>query len=68
MKTRFRPYSLDQILLLPPDLRDWLPDDHLALFISDVVDELDLSKIFGVCQHLVGLLCDRRAENLRVST
>ena len=48
MKTRFRPYSLDQILLLPPDLRDWLPDDHLALFISDVVDELDLSKIFGV--------------------
>ena len=48
MKTRFRPYTLDQILLLPPDLRDWLPEGHLALFISDVVDTLDLSAIFGV--------------------
>src|SRR5207249_10674710 len=31
----FRPYDLDQRLLLPPDLREWLPDDHLALFVSD---------------------------------
>ncbi len=43
----FRPYSLDQRLLLPPDLREWLPEGHLALFISDVVDELDLSAIFA---------------------
>lgn len=41
----FRPYSLDQRLLLPPDLREWLPEGHLALFISDVVEELDLSVI-----------------------
>src|SRR5206468_3144518 len=41
----FRPYDLDQRLLLPPDLREWLPDDHLALFVSDVVDRLDLSAI-----------------------
>lgn len=41
----FRPYSLDQRLLLPPDLREWLPEGHLALFISDVVEELDLSAI-----------------------
>src|SRR5436309_11220128 len=41
----FRPYDLDQRLLLPPDLREWLPDDHLALFVSDVVDGLDLSAI-----------------------
>ena len=41
----FRPYSLDQRLLLPPDLREWLPEGHLALFVSDVVDELDLSSI-----------------------
>ncbi len=41
----FRPYNLDQKLLLPPDLRDWLPEGHLALFISDVVDALDLSAI-----------------------
>src|SRR5213083_850424 len=41
----FRPYDLDQRLLLPPDLREWLPDHHLALFVSDVVDGLDLSAI-----------------------
>ena len=32
-------------MLLPPDLREWLPEGHLALFVSDVVDELDLSGI-----------------------
>ena len=46
MDKRFRPYEMDQALLLPPDLRDWLPEEHLALFISDVVDALDLSAIF----------------------
>ncbi|MBI4422851.1 MAG: transposase [Elusimicrobia bacterium] len=45
MTKSFRPYDLDQPLLLPPDLRAWLPEGHLALFISDVVDELDLSAI-----------------------
>jgi transposase len=38
-------YDPEQRLLLPPDLRDWLPEGHLALFISDVVDALDLSAI-----------------------
>jgi transposase len=33
----------DQPFLLPPDLRDWLPEGHLAWFILDVVDQLDLS-------------------------
>jgi transposase len=32
----------DQSFLLPPDLRDWLPQDHLAWFVLDVVDQLDL--------------------------
>ena len=41
----FRPYDLDQQLLLPPDLRDWLPEGHLALFVSDVVDALNLAGI-----------------------
>jgi len=45
MNKTFRPYDLNQRLLLPPDLRDWLPEGHLALFISDVVDELDLSAV-----------------------
>jgi transposase len=38
-------YDPEQKLLLPPDLRDWLPEGHLALFISDVVDQLDLRAI-----------------------
>src|SRR5437879_5891429 len=47
MTKAFRPYTLDQQLLLPPDMRQWLPEGDLALFISDVVDELDLSVIYG---------------------
>ena len=41
----FRPYDLDQPYLLPPDLRSWLSEGHLALFVSDIVDALDLSPI-----------------------
>ncbi len=40
-------YDPEQQLLMPPDLREWLPEGHLALFVSDVVDELDLSAILG---------------------
>ena len=36
----------DQPFLLPPDLRDWLSDDHLAWFILDVVDQLDLGVFY----------------------
>jgi len=46
MKT-FRPYDPDQPFLLPPSLRDWLPEDHLASFISDVVGTLELSAILA---------------------
>ena len=47
MKT-FKPYTPDQLLLLPPALQDWLPEDHLALFLSDVVDHaLDLTPILA---------------------
>lgn len=45
MSKRFRPYSLTQRLLLPVDMREWLPEGHLALFIVDVVAALDLSQI-----------------------
>jgi transposase len=37
----------EQELLLPPSLRDWLPDDHLAWFVLDAVDELDLSAFYA---------------------
>ena len=47
MTKTFRAYSLDQQLLLPPDMRSWLPEGDVALFVSDVVDQLDLSAIYG---------------------
>src|SRR5215211_2392896 len=37
----------DQVLLLPPDLRSWLPAGHLALFVIDAVDELDLAAFYS---------------------
>ena len=45
MSKTFRPYEPDQISLMPASMRDWLPSDHLAYFISDIVDNLDLSAI-----------------------
>ena len=48
MAKTYRPYVPEQDLLLPPSLRDWLPDDHLVYFVSDVVDALDLSAIMSV--------------------
>ena len=45
MAKGYRPYLPEQDLLLPPSLRDWLPEDHLVYFVSDVVDQLDLNKI-----------------------
>ena len=45
MSKTFRPYEPGQQLLLPAALQEWLPEDHLAYFISDVVDQLDLSAI-----------------------
>ena len=46
MTTRlFRPYDPEELWLLPPSPRDWLPEDHLAYFLSDLVDELRLKPI-----------------------
>jgi transposase len=44
----FRAYDPDQVLLMAPSLADWVPDGHLARFVSDLVDEaLDLSAIYA---------------------
>jgi transposase len=48
MARTYRPYLPEQDLLLPPSLRDWLPEDHLAYFVSDLIDQLDLSAITTV--------------------
>jgi hypothetical protein len=45
MPTSYSPYQPAQDLLLPPSLRDWLPQDHLAHYIGDTIDELDLSAV-----------------------
>ena len=45
MAKTFRPYDPDQLLLMPPALADWVPEDHLARFVSDVVDTLELTAI-----------------------
>jgi transposase len=43
----FRTCDLDQPFLLPPSLQDWLPENHLARFVAELVPGLDLSKIYG---------------------
>ena len=48
MPKGYRAYLPEQDLLLPPSLRDWLPEGHLAYYVSDVVDQLDLSAIQAV--------------------
>jgi transposase len=47
MGKTFRSYDLNQRLLMPPDLRDWLREDHLALYVSDVIEQLDLREILN---------------------
>ena len=39
------PYVPQQDLLLPPSLRNWLPEGHLAFLVNDLVEQLDLSSI-----------------------
>ena len=39
----FVPVDRGQLMLMPPSMADWLPDDHFAWFVIDVVDEFDLS-------------------------
>ena len=68
MPHHFRPYQPDQPLLLPPDLRDWLPEDHLVYTVSELVDALDLAAFYApammvkilVYGYATGVLSSRR--------
>jgi transposase len=51
MAKTFRPYQPEQGFLMPPSLSDWLPAGHLAYFVSDLVDQLDLSAIESVYEE-----------------
>lgn len=46
MGTNFRPYQPNQMFLMPPCAKDWLPEGHLAFFISETVDRLDVSAFY----------------------
>ncbi len=50
MPKGYRTYLPEQELLLPPSLREWLPENHLVYFVGEVVDQLDLSAIHAVYQ------------------
>lgn len=54
MAKQFLECSFDQPYLLPPDIRDWLPSGHLARFLADVADQLDLSKIYAAYERRDG--------------
>lgn len=47
MGQKFIAADREQVLLLPPDLREWLPADHLARFVIDAVEELDLAAFYA---------------------
>ncbi len=51
MAKRYRLYEPDQLFLMPPSLREWLGEDHLAYFVSDLVDDLSLSEIEAVYEE-----------------
>ena len=44
---RFRPIDRKTAYLLPPSVEDWLPEDHLARFIVEALEALDLSELIG---------------------
>ena len=45
MAVSYRAYQPDQCGLFPVSPRDWLPEGHLVFFISETVDQLDLSEL-----------------------
>src|ERR671939_2194804 len=46
MGPNFLECDRDQVLLLPPSLREWLPEGHLAWFVIDAVERLDLTAFY----------------------
>jgi len=47
MPTSFLPYEPNQDFLLPPSPSEWLPEDHLVYFVSEIIDRLDLQKFYA---------------------
>jgi transposase len=53
MAKGFRPVLRDQVFFLPPDMRDWLPEDHLVWFLLETIEVLDTSE-FDRCRRRGG--------------
>ncbi len=47
MPTSFLPYEPNQTFLLPPSPSEWLAEDHLVYFVSEIIDRLDLGKFYA---------------------
>lgn len=48
---KFKPCSTEQGELIPTYLSEWVPEDHLARLVIEIVDQLDLSDILGQYSH-----------------
>ncbi len=42
---KFKTYNQNQLMLLPPDIKDWIPSDHICFVINDIVDNLNIDCI-----------------------
>ena len=60
----YRPYAPGQAFLLPPSPNEWLPEDHLAYFVLDLLADMDLGLIERSLQgtHPAGLHRDPLAD------
>src|SRR5919107_183767 len=47
MGQRFVACDREQSFLMPPDVREWLPESHLAWFVIDAVEEMDLAAFYA---------------------
>src|SRR3954465_3670222 len=54
MAQNFIACDREQELLLPPSLREWLPEDHLAWFVVESVAELDLDAFYAAYRSAGG--------------
>jgi transposase len=79
MGQRFVVCDREQSFLMPPDVRDWLPENHLAWFVIDAVGEMNLDAFYGAYRQdgrsrpaydpamMVGLLLYAYARGIRSS-
>ena len=48
MAQRFIACDREQSFLMPPDVREWLPEDHFAWFVLEAVEAMDLDAFYAV--------------------